>query len=81
MSSADVSLNVVGLTPALLALLGRRVLPRRVRVGLDTGDDHETAEQDARDISNVVNAGVKPHADAICKGLQTLGIATGISGC
>jgi hypothetical protein len=40
-----------------------------------------TAEQDARDISNVVNAGVKPHADAICKGLQTLGIATGISGC
>ena len=40
-----------------------------------------TAEQDARDISNVVNAGVKPHADAICKGLQTLGVATGISGC
>ncbi len=40
-----------------------------------------TAEQDARDISNVVNAGVKPHADAICKGLQTLGVATQISGC
>ena len=38
-------------------------------------------DRDARDISNVVNAGVKPHADAICKGLQTLGIATGISGC
>lgn len=46
-----------------------------------TPNNLTTAEQDARDISNVVNAGVKPHADAICKGLQTLGVATGISGC
>ena len=46
-----------------------------------TAQNLTTAQQDSRDISNVVNAGVKPHADAICKGLQTLGIATGISGC
>ena len=46
-----------------------------------TSQNLTTAEQDGRDISNVVNAGVKPHADAICKGLQTLGVATGISGC
>ena len=46
-----------------------------------TGNNLTTAEQDARDISNVVNAGVKPHADAICKGLQALGVVTQISGC
>jgi hypothetical protein len=40
-----------------------------------------TAEADARDISRVVNDGVKPHADAICKGLAALGIVTQISGC
>ena len=46
------------------------------------GDRNLTAaEQDARDISNVVNAGVKPHADAICKGLAALGAVTQISGC
>ena len=46
-----------------------------------TSQNLTTAEQDGRDISTVVNSGVKPHADAICKGLQTLGVATGISGC
>ena len=40
-----------------------------------------TAEQDARDISRVVNDGVKPHVSAICKGLSTLAILTGINGC
>ena len=40
-----------------------------------------TAEADARDISRVVNEGVKPHADAICKGLAALGAVTRISGC
>jgi hypothetical protein len=43
-----------------------------------------TAEQDARDISRVVNTGVQPHVRAICTGLSTatlLGLATQISGC
>ena len=40
-----------------------------------------TAEADARDIARVVNDGVKPHADAICKGLAALGVVTQISGC
>jgi hypothetical protein len=40
-----------------------------------------TAEADARDISRVVNEGVKPHADAICRGLAALGAVTQISGC
>jgi hypothetical protein len=40
-----------------------------------------TAEADARDISRVVNEGVKPHAEAICKGLAALGALTQISGC
>jgi hypothetical protein len=50
------------------------------------GNNLTTAEQDARDISRVVNTGVLPHAIAICKGLSTsllgiLGAATGITGC
>jgi hypothetical protein len=40
-----------------------------------------TAEADATDISRVVNSGVVPHANAICRGLSTLAIATGITGC
>ena len=43
-----------------------------------------TAEQDARDISRVVNTGVQPHVRAICTGLSNasiLGLVTGISGC
>jgi hypothetical protein len=40
-----------------------------------------SAEADARDISRVVNVGVKPHADAICRGLAALGVVTQISGC
>jgi hypothetical protein len=44
-------------------------------------DNLTTAEADARDISRVVNDGVKPHADAICKGLAALGAVTQISGC
>jgi len=43
-----------------------------------------TAEQDARDISRVVNTGVQPHVRAICNALSTgglLGVATGITGC
>lgn len=51
-----------------------------------TNQNLTTAEQDARDISRVVNTGVLPHAIAICKGLSTsllglLGAATGITGC
>ena len=44
-------------------------------------DNLTTAEADARDISRVVNDGVKPHADAICKGLAGLGAVTQIRGC
>ena len=44
-------------------------------------DNLTTAEADARDISRVVNEGVKPHAHAICKGLAALGAVTQISGC
>ena len=42
-----------------------------------------TAEADARDIARVVNAGVVPHVEAICKGLGNglLTLATGITGC
>jgi hypothetical protein len=40
-----------------------------------------TAQQDSRDISRVVNDGVKPHVSAICKGLSTLALVTGIAGC
>jgi hypothetical protein len=40
-----------------------------------------TAEADARDISRVVNTGVVPHAKAICQGLSTLALVTGITGC
>jgi hypothetical protein len=40
-----------------------------------------TAEADARDINRVVETGVAPHAAAICKGLSTLQILTGITGC
>jgi hypothetical protein len=40
-----------------------------------------TAEADARDINRVVETGVAPHAAAICKGLSTLSILTGITGC
>ena len=39
------------------------------------------AEADARDISRVVNSGVAPHADAICKGLSAVLSLTGIVGC
>lgn len=42
-------LAAITLTPALLALLARRVLPRKARARLATGDDHETAELDARE--------------------------------
>jgi hypothetical protein len=40
-----------------------------------------TAEADTSDISRVVQTGVAPHAAAICKGLSTLSILTGITGC
>ena len=42
-----------------------------------------TAEADATDISRVVNSGVVPHVNAICRGLSNpiLGLVTGISGC
>jgi hypothetical protein len=40
-----------------------------------------TAQQDTRDISRVVNSGVAPHVSAICKGLSTLAVVTGITGC
>ena len=43
-----------------------------------------TAQQDAADISRVVNSGVQPHVNAICRGLSNasiLGLVTGISGC
>jgi hypothetical protein len=40
-----------------------------------------TAQADTRDISRVVNSGVVPHVSAICKGLSTLGLVTGITGC
>jgi hypothetical protein len=39
------------------------------------------AEADARDIGRVVNDGVAPHADAICKGLSAVLSLTGIVGC
>ena len=41
------------------------------------------AEADARDIARVVNTGVAPHVNAICKGLSNgiLTLATGITGC
>ena len=44
-----------------------------------------TAQQDSRDISRVVNDGVKPHVRAICTGLSNLNVVglglLGISGC
>ncbi len=49
-----------------------------------TPNNLTTAEQDATDISRVVNSGVMPHANAICRGLSNasiLGLVTGISGC
>ena len=49
-----------------------------------TPPNQTTAEQDARDISRVVNTGVQPHVRAICTGLSNatiLGLVTGISGC
>ena len=45
------------------------------------GNNLTTAQQDSRDISRVVNQGVVPHAKAICTGLSTLGVVTGIMGC
>jgi hypothetical protein len=39
------------------------------------------AEADTSDISRVVQTGVAPHAAAICSGLSTLSILTGITGC
>src|SRR5699024_2473026 len=41
-------LVAITLTPALLALLGERVLPRKARAALATDGDAETAAQDAR---------------------------------
>jgi hypothetical protein len=46
-----------------------------------TPNNLTTAEADARDINRVVQTGVVPHATAICRGLSTLAIATGIRGC
>lgn len=46
-----------------------------------TPNNLTTAQQDSQDISRVVNSGVVPHVSAICKGLSTLAIATGITGC
>ena len=46
-----------------------------------TPNNLTTAQQDSRDISRVVNSGVVPHASAICKGLSTLALVTGITGC
>jgi hypothetical protein len=44
-------------------------------------DNLTTAEADARDINRVVETGVAPHAKAICEGLSTLSVLTGIVGC
>lgn len=41
-------LVAITLTPALLALIGTRVLPRRARAALEQGDDHDAQEEDAR---------------------------------
>ena len=46
-----------------------------------TPNNLTTAEQDATDISRVVNSGVVPHARAICQGLSNLNLLTGITGC
>jgi hypothetical protein len=46
-----------------------------------TPNNLTTAEQDASDISRVVNSGVKPHVLAICRGLSNLALVTGINGC
>ena len=49
-----------------------------------TPNNLTTAEQDAADISRVVNSGVQPHVFAICRALSNggiLGVATGITGC
>jgi cell division protein FtsL len=46
-----------------------------------TPNNLTTAQQDSRDISRVVNQGVVPHAKAICQGLSTLALVTGITGC
>ena len=49
-----------------------------------TPNNLTTAQQDAADISRVVNSGVQPHVAAICRALSTgglLGVATGITGC
>ena len=49
-----------------------------------TPNNLTTAQQDAADISRVVNSGVQPHVNAICRGLSNasiLGLVTGISGC
>ena len=37
------------LTPAMLSLMGMRVLPKRTRAALARGDLHDSAEQDARE--------------------------------
>ena len=46
-----------------------------------TPNNLTTAEADATDISRVVNSGVVPHVNAICRGLSNLAILTGITGC
>ena len=46
-----------------------------------TANNLTTAEADAKDINRVVQTGVTPHATAICKGLSTLALVTGITGC
>jgi hypothetical protein len=46
-----------------------------------TPNNLTTAEADAKDINRVVQTGVTPHATSICKGLSTLSIVTGITGC
>ena len=46
-----------------------------------TAQNLTTAEADTTDISRVVTTGVQPHVSAICKGLSTLAILTGIQGC
>ncbi|MGO0575320.1 MMPL family transporter [Ornithinimicrobium panacihumi] len=51
-AAATVALAVlvaITLTPAVLSLVGLRVLPKKAREALASGDDHETAEQDARE--------------------------------
>ncbi|WP_122262823.1 MMPL family transporter [Ornithinimicrobium cerasi] len=50
-AAATIAISVLvalTLTPAVLALIGLRVLPRRARTALGSGDDHDTAAEDAR---------------------------------